>query len=150
MSTASPGDRVGSPTYSSRLTGKAEQMANEIASPIPPPTAVRIIVSSMNWVKIALLRAPSAILMPISRVRSSTTTFMMLETPMPPTTRVNTPMMPRKIWKPSMKASMKTNISVVSQTWTAWSSSGWNRNRLLNAALTCSFRASLSSGVGAL
>ena len=34
---------------------------------------------------------PSAILTPISLVRSSTTTFMMLETPMPPTTRVSAP-----------------------------------------------------------
>ena len=119
MRTARPGDRVGSPTYSSRLVGKAEQIPNEMASPMPPPIAVRIMVSSMNWLRTALPRAPSAILMPISRVRSSTTTFMMLETPMPPTIRVSTPMMPRKIWKPSMNASMNTNMSVVSQSWTA-------------------------------
>ena len=37
--------------------------------------------------------------MPISRVRSSTTTFMMFDTPMPPTTSVSTPMMPRKSLK---------------------------------------------------
>ena len=88
--------------------------------------------------------------MPISRVRSSTTTFMMLDTPMPPTTKVSTPMMPRKTLKPSMKASMKTNISEVSQSWIAWSSSGWKRKRELKAARTCSFRASLRSGDGAL
>ena len=54
---------------------------------------------------------------------------MMFDTPMPPTTRVSTPMMPRKILKPSMKVSKKANISVVSQTWTAWSSAGSNRLR---------------------
>ncbi len=54
------------------------------------------IVSIRNCRRIAFARAPSAILMPISRVRSSTTTFMMFETPMPPTMSVNEPMIPRK------------------------------------------------------
>ena len=39
--------------------------------------------------------APMAIFMPISLVRSSTTTYMMLLTPIPPTTSVSAPTMPR-------------------------------------------------------
>ena len=45
--------------------------------------------------------------MPISRVRSSTATFMMFETPMPPTTSVREPTMPRNSLKASMKVSKK-------------------------------------------
>ena len=39
----------------------------------------------MNWVRISRLRAPVAMRMPISRVRSVTETSMMFITPMPPT-----------------------------------------------------------------
>ena len=59
--------------------------------------------------------APTAILMPISRVRSSTTTFMMFETPMPPTISVNEPMMPRKTRKVRKKMRRNFSSSVVSQ-----------------------------------
>ena len=41
--------------------------------------------SIMNWVKKAVLVAPSALRVPISRVRSVTETVMMFMTPIPPT-----------------------------------------------------------------
>ena len=45
-------------------------------------------------------RAPSAILTPISLVRSLTTAYMMLATPTPPMMSVSAPMMPKKISRP--------------------------------------------------
>ena len=65
--------------------------------------------------------------MPISRVRSSTTTFMMFETPMPPTTSVNDPTIVRKPLNASMNVSKKRAISVVSQKNIASLSSGSKR-----------------------
>ena len=88
-------------------------MAIEITNPIAPPTAVTSSVSSRNCIRIQRCFAPRAILMPISRVRSSTTTFMMFETPMPPTINVSTPISPRNALKASMKMSKKLNCSVV-------------------------------------
>ena len=49
-----------------------------------------------NWRMMALSRAPRALRMPISRVRSVTDTSMMFMMPMPPTTREMAAMPPRK------------------------------------------------------
>src|SRR5689334_21523247 len=54
-------------------------------TPMTPPTADRVIDSIRNWRRITPLRAPIAIRMPISRVRSVTLTSMMFMMPMPPT-----------------------------------------------------------------
>ena len=74
--------------------------------------------------------------MPISFVRSSTTTFMMFETPIPPTTSVSDPTMPRKRLKASMKLSKNSNCCVVSQTESASLSFGSNLFRSPSAART--------------
>ena len=74
--------------------------------------------------------APRAILIPISFVRSSTTTFMMFETPMPPTTSVSEPTMPRNPVNASMKMSKNLNCPVVSHTERASLSFGSNFFRL--------------------
>ena len=71
--------------------------------------------------------APSAIFTPISRVRSFTTAYMMLATPMPPTNRVRAPMIPRKIWIPRAMLSVMRWFSRVSQTPSARVSSGSKR-----------------------
>ena len=74
--------------------------------------------------------------MPISLVRSSTTTFMMFETPMPPTISVSTPMRPRKELNASMNTSKNWNCSVVSHIESASLSLASKRSRLPMAALS--------------
>ena len=58
--------------------------------------------------------APTASLIPISRVRSSTMTYMMFETPMPPTIRVKEPMTARNPRKVPKKMRKNFSPSVVS------------------------------------
>ena len=53
--------------------------------PSNPPTAVSVAASTRNWNRISARVAPSALRMPISRVRSVTDTIMIAITPMPPT-----------------------------------------------------------------
>src|SRR5512147_1184706 len=53
--------------------------------PTTPPRPLMITDSMMNWKRMCRLRAPSALRMPISRVRSVTVTSMMFMMPMPPT-----------------------------------------------------------------
>ncbi len=77
--------------------------------------------------------APTASLTPISRVRSSTTTYMMFETPMPPTIRVKEPMIPRKARKVPKKTAKNFSPSVVSHIPMASLSLGsnlWRRARV--------------------
>ncbi len=50
------------------------------------------------------LRAPMERRMPISRVRSLTTMYMMLATPIPPTVSVKAPTTPRKMFMPRKMA----------------------------------------------
>ena len=53
--------------------------------PMTPPIRQRMMASVINWMRIALLGAPSAFLVPISLVRSVMETIMMFITPIPPT-----------------------------------------------------------------
>ena len=52
-----------------------------------PPSADRIADSVRNWIRTSLVLAPSAFLMPISRVLSVTDTSMIFMIPIPPTSR---------------------------------------------------------------
>ena len=54
--------------------------------PIRPPTSDSVTASIRNWLRMSRPRAPSALRMPISRVRSRTETSMMFMIPIPPTT----------------------------------------------------------------
>ena len=54
-------------------------------TPMRQPSSDSISASSRNWSSTSLRRAPIAIRMPISRVRSVTLTSMMFMMPMPPT-----------------------------------------------------------------
>ena len=54
-------------------------------TPSTPPSSVSVAASTRNWPRIAARVAPSALRMPISRVRSVTVTSMTFVTPMPPT-----------------------------------------------------------------
>jgi hypothetical protein len=58
-----------------------------ITSPMPQPIRDSVSASIRNCHKISLRRAPIAMRMPISRVRSVTDTSMMFMMPMPPTTK---------------------------------------------------------------
>src|SRR5262249_20669841 len=53
--------------------------------PISPPTSATVEDSIRNWSKTSRRRAPSALRIPISRVRSVTETSMMVMITMPPT-----------------------------------------------------------------
>ena len=53
--------------------------------PMAPPIRQRITLSVMNCIRMADAGAPSALRVPISRVRSVTETIMIFMTPMPPT-----------------------------------------------------------------
>ena len=55
--------------------------------PITPPVPVSVIASIRNCARISRRLAPTALRMPISRVRSVTETSMIFMTPMPPTSR---------------------------------------------------------------
>ena len=54
-------------------------------TPAMPPKIDTSTASTRNWVRMSLRRAPTALRMPISRVRSVTDTSMMFITPIPPT-----------------------------------------------------------------
>ena len=54
--------------------------------PMSPPRSERVRASTRNWARMSRPRAPMALRMPISRVRSRTETSMMFMIPMPPTT----------------------------------------------------------------
>ena len=54
--------------------------------PMSPPSSDRVRASTRNWARMSRPRAPMALRMPISRVRSRTDTSMMFMIPMPPTT----------------------------------------------------------------
>src|SRR6266576_166403 len=56
------------------------------ASPASPPSSESVSASAKNWRRMALREAPSALRMPISRVRSVTLMSMMFMITMPPTT----------------------------------------------------------------
>ena len=56
------------------------------AVPTSPPMIESVIASTRNWRRMSLLRAPIALRIPISRVRSRTETSMMFMIPIPPTT----------------------------------------------------------------
>ena len=53
--------------------------------PVTPPSTEISAASERNWPRMSTRRAPIALRMPISRVRSVTVTSMMFITPMPPT-----------------------------------------------------------------
>ena len=60
--------------------------AHPASTPITPPIAESAIVSARNCASMSRARAPTALRMPISRVRSFTAINMMFMITMPPTT----------------------------------------------------------------
>src|SRR6266542_735512 len=139
VSAATGSEISGSPTYFvTPNLGNSAQTLQEIANPTAPPIAVMRIVSNRSCRMTQRCRAPSAILIPISFVRSSTTTFMMLETPIPPTMSVKQPTIPRNRRKERKKTSRNLNCSAVSQTERASLSFGSNRSCRARTARTFS------------
>ena len=76
-----------------RLTSSAPPMPSR--RPIRQPVTEIMIASSRNCVRMSFWRAPMAMRMPISRVRSVTETSMMFMMPMPPTSSETEAMAPR-------------------------------------------------------
>ena len=71
-----------------------------------PPRADRIADSVRNWIRTSRVLAPSAFLIPISRVLSVTDTSMMFMIPMPPTRREIAAIPPTAMESPPMRLSM--------------------------------------------
>ena len=63
----------------------APRPSRPTAMPIRPPRPDSVSASMRNWARMSRRRAPTALRMPISRVRSRTETSMMFMIPMPPT-----------------------------------------------------------------
>ena len=79
----------------------AHTSPSEIAMPTTPPMSDVATPSSRNCSITWRRFAPSALRMPISRVRSCTDTNMMFITPTPPMPSVSTPMKPSTSFSPS-------------------------------------------------
>ena len=62
------------------------ETASPTAMPMSPPRRDSVSASTRNCARMSRPRAPTALRMPISRVRSRTDTSMMFMIPMPPTT----------------------------------------------------------------
>ena len=72
-------------TYDGMISFTNRVSSQPIPKPTKPPKPVSVIASIRNCHRMSLRRAPMALRMPISRVRSVTETSMMFITPMPPT-----------------------------------------------------------------
>jgi hypothetical protein len=124
---ATSGSITGVPSASfasSGMTAPICVMPHAMTKPITAPMKVMKKVSAKNCAMMVLRFAPIARLMPISRVRSLTTTYMMFDTPRPPTQRVIVPIRTRKILKASKKRRKSLKNSAVSHTLRASSSDG--------------------------
>ena len=101
--------------------------------PMRPPRSESVRASTRNWARMSRPRAPMALRMPISRVRSRTDTSMMFMIPMPPTTseieaippssRVSVPLIEDAaasswVWSKMLKSSS----SVAARSWRSRSS----------------------------
>ena len=83
-------------------------------SPDKPPISERIIDSVRNWVRMSLLSAPTARLMPISLMRSVTETYMIFMMPTPPTISDMAPIATRILFITPKIDVMVPSISVAS------------------------------------
>src|ERR1041384_1629721 len=93
MKTASGGVTVVQPVTRPTI----HEPAKPTATPRRPPSMLIATLSTRNCVSTSEPRAPMAMRMPISRVRSVTETSMMFMMPMPPTSRETPAMLPSKI-----------------------------------------------------
>ena len=87
--TATPTPNASATEYSC-TTGWTPTILNRLptspaSTPSTPPSIESSTASARNWPRMSLRRAPIALRMPISRVRSVTVTSMMFITPIPPT-----------------------------------------------------------------
>ena len=89
-----------------------------------PATKVSTMPSMTIWNRMSKGVAPMALRMPISMVRSFTTTIMMLLTPMAPASRVPIPTNHIKKFTPLKRLSMILKIGSMLSIKSAWSSSG--------------------------
>ena len=78
-------------------------MAKPAMVPMMPPVTHSAADSVRNWAVMSRLVAPSARLMPISRMRSVTLVSIMFMMPMPPTKREMPATAPMMSWKDIMK-----------------------------------------------
>jgi len=125
VATPTAGLICGIPTYSWIFSiGIALRIRAAKRKPRLPPIKTIASDSAKNCQRMCRRFAPTASLMPISLVRSSTTTSMMEATPTPPTNRVKEPIRPRKILKAKKKIEKDFSNSVQSQTKRASLSSG--------------------------
>ena len=128
-------------------------MATELTQPstMPkrPPITLNTVASTRNWSRMSRRLAPTALRMPISRVRSVTLTSMMFMMPIPPTSREMPAIEPRKsvstpvIWLKTATRSawLMTEKSSSSRKRMLCRS----RNRRVMSSVACSMRSSLAT-----
>ena len=100
MPTANENDsRIGASVivvWTAPVLAMAYEAAQPTTMPMRPPTMPSTIDSIMNCIMMFWNVAPSALRMPISRVRSVTDTIMMFMIPMPPTSSEMLAMAPKR------------------------------------------------------
>ncbi len=121
-----------------RLTDPSR--ADPSRKPMNPPSKVMKSDSARNWRRMSRFLAPTALRIPISRVRSWTETNMMFITPTPPINRVMIPISPNRMFNPTVSRSIIFSKKANSRINKASSSSGSNRWRSAST-----FRTSLTT-----
>src|SRR5882672_6354160 len=100
--------------------------------PINPPMTLNVTASTRNCTRMSPPRAPTAMRMPISRVRSVTLTSMMFMMPMPPTMSDTLAMAPNKM---DMMREVEVAICISSNWLRTVKSGSWLRWRPSNSEL---------------
>ena len=104
----------GGATSEPMAAAPAMPAAVPMAMPMRPPMRQTTMASVMNCMRISRRRAPSALRMPISRVRSVTVMSIMFITPIPPTSSeippiaASTRLIVVKIWLRDARSSLKS------------------------------------------
>ena len=109
-----------------------------ITMPMAPPIAASTSDSIRNWARISPGCAPTAMRMPISRVRSVTDTSMMFMTPIPPTTSETSAIAASRLVKVSVALVNTPVISAMVVVLKSSSSSGARRCRSRSSPAICS------------
>ncbi|MCG3163443.1 MAG: hypothetical protein JMDDDDMK_04870 [Acidobacteria bacterium] len=126
---------VGQPS----IAGIRSEMVMPSRIPIMPPVRLSTMDSIRNCVRTADERAPIAMRMPISRVRSVTDTSMMFMMPMPPTSSETLAMLPSRMVIMRLVSSAVSATSVMLRTLKSLSWFGPSLCRWRSRSVICSW-----------
>jgi len=129
---------------------RISELATPRMIPITPPLRERVRASTRNCMRIAQVLAPTAMRMPISRVRSVTETSMIFMIPMPPTRRETEAMAPSSSDMTRVDCSAAWSIWVRLRIVKSNSPFGLIRCRCLRSSVICRSARSMSAAEPAL